>query len=103
MVNSDQSVTYTPNPGFVGTERVNYQVTDGRGGIDTARITVTTLAVENEILLGDVNQDGVVDFLDIGAFIGVVQSGGFLEEADINGDGTVNFLDIGMFISLLSQ
>ena len=53
-------------------------------------------------LLGDVNLDGEVDFLDISPFIRVLLSGDFLEEADLNQDGEVNFLDISPFISILS-
>ena len=53
-------------------------------------------------LLGDVNLDGQVDFLDIGAFVDVLlDSGQFQVEADINQDGVVNFLDIGGFVSIL--
>ena len=52
-------------------------------------------------VLGDSNQDGVVDFGDIPAFISVLQSGIFLDEADINGDGVVDFADISFFIALL--
>jgi len=51
--------------------------------------------------LGDSNQDGVVDFSDIPAFISVLQSGIFLDEADINGDGVVDFADISFFVALL--
>ena len=56
----------------------------------------------DEFLLGDANQDGVFDFLDIPSFISVLQSGVFLDEADINGDGVVDFSDISFFIDLLS-
>ena len=52
-------------------------------------------------LLGDTNQDGVVDFADIPSFISILQDGGFLDEADINGDGVVDFADISFFIELL--
>ena len=52
-------------------------------------------------LLGDVNQDGVIDFGDIPAFIAILQAGDFLDEADINGDGMVDFSDIPLFIELL--
>jgi hypothetical protein len=52
-------------------------------------------------LLGDVNQDGVIDFADIPSFISVLQSSVFLDEADINGDGVVDFADIPFFIDLL--
>jgi len=54
------------------------------------------------ILLGDVNLDGVVSFLDINPFIGVLTSNSFQIEADTNEDGVVNFLDIASFIALLA-
>ena len=58
--------------------------------------------VETNFELGDVNQDGMVDFLDITPFIAVVTGGGFQFEADTNGDGEVDFLDIVPFINLLT-
>ena len=54
------------------------------------------------LVLGDVNQDGVVNFLDITPFISILSGENFLEEADINQDSIVNFLDITPFISILS-
>lgn len=54
-------------------------------------------------ILGDVNQDGVVDFSDIPDFISFLRFGGFLEEADTNRDTVVNFLDILPFINLLQN
>ena len=56
-----------------------------------------------DCLLGDVNQDSIVNFLDISPFIGVLSSGGdFQCEADINEDNVVSFLDIAPFIGVLS-
>ena len=55
------------------------------------------------MLIGDVNLDGVVNFLDIAPFILVLQTGTFQAEADVNSDGVVNFLDIAPFISILQQ
>ena len=52
--------------------------------------------------LGDVNLDGVVDFLDIAPFIAVLSSQGFQAEADIDENGVVDFLDIQPFIDLLA-
>ena len=49
-------------------------------------------------LLGDINLDGQVNFLDISPFISVLTSGDFQAEADLNEDGLVNFLDIGLLI-----
>ena len=59
------------------------------------------LEEEEEVIVGDVNQDGVVSFADIPAFIALLISGDFLEEADINGDGEVSFADIPAFIEIL--
>jgi len=47
--------------------------------------------------LGDVNQDGNVDFLDISPFITALSTGAFSCEADIDQNGTVDFLDISPF------
>ena len=65
--------------------------------------TPTPGAFESEFLLGDVNQDGLVNFLDISPFISLLGSGGFLAEADVDGSGDVDFLDISPFITLLSS
>lgn len=55
------------------------------------------------VLLGDVNRDGVVDFLDIAPFIAVLSGPGFQAEADCDENGVVNFLDIFAFIEILSS
>lgn len=60
------------------------------------------LGVDAAVLLGDCNQDGVVDFLDIAPMIEFLTNGPYLEEADCNQDGLVNFLDIGPFIGILT-
>ena len=51
--------------------------------------------------MGDANQDGLVNFADIPAFIDLLITGVFLDEADINRDGEVAFSDIPEFIALL--
>ena len=53
--------------------------------------------------LGDVNLDGVIDFLDISPFIELLTSNEFQFEADIDGNGEVDFFDISPFILLLGQ
>ena len=60
------------------------------------------ILVESLLLLGDVNQDGMANFLDISPFIGILSTGGMQAEADIDQNGTVNFLDIAPFIAILS-
>lgn len=56
-----------------------------------------------EVVLGDVNGDGVVNFLDIAPFITILTSGDLKNEADVNQDGAVDFLDIAPFIAVLSN
>ena len=58
--------------------------------------------VSAESLLGDVNCDQSVDFLDISPFIDLLSSGEFNAKADTNVDGAVDFFDISSFIALLS-
>ena len=53
------------------------------------------------IVLGDCNQDGVVNFSDIPPFIRLLQAGAFLLQADTNQDDMVDFSDIPPFISIL--
>ena len=72
------------------------------GSYTVSNICVSDTDQGCAVLLGDVSTDGVVDFLDIGPFIGVLSSGGQQAEADINEDGVVDFLDVGPFIAILS-
>ncbi len=37
----NQTLRYAPDPGFRGTDSFRYTITDGRGGVDTASVTVT--------------------------------------------------------------
>ena len=52
--------------------------------------------------LGDVNQDGIVNLLDVDPFVAVLATGGFQCAADINEDGAVNLLDVDPFVALLT-
>ena len=61
------------------------------------------VADEPTVLLGDVNRDEVVNFLDIAPFIALLSAGDFQAEADANEDNRVDFLDIAPFIGILSS
>ena len=81
-----------------------FSVVSGGGngfGVDTINATFTFTFGASGIPC-DVNQDGMVDFLDIAPFIAVLSSGGFQAEADCNGDTMVDFADIAPFIAALS-
>jgi hypothetical protein len=44
--NGNGSVTYTPDPGFVGSDSFDYTASDGKGGSDTATVSVTVEAAD---------------------------------------------------------
>ena len=56
-----------------------------------------------DVLLGDVNRDGIFDFDDVSPFVALVLSNGFQVEADFDGNNSVDFGDIRPFIDLLLQ
>ena len=66
-------------------------------------VFVADFQVANDVLHGDVNQDGAIDLLDVAAFVGVLSAGGYQAEADVNKDGVVNLIDVAPFIDLLSS
>jgi Ca2+-binding RTX toxin-like protein len=41
VLNKDGTITYTPHAGFSGTDQFSYRVSDGKGGFDTGKVTVT--------------------------------------------------------------
>ena len=53
------------------------------------------------MVLGDLDGNRIVNFLDISGFIMRLTTGTFQVEADIDQDGEVNFLDISPFIRIL--
>ena len=54
------------------------------------------------VIIGDVNQDGSVDLLDVSPFVDAISSGDYQIEADMNEDGAVDLLDVSKFIDVLS-
>ena len=65
---------------------------------------VITVTGPPQITHGDVNTDGITNFLDISPFIMALtmgEMGEFQAQADCNDDGVVNFLDIAPFIMAL--
>ncbi|MEM7744935.1 MAG: Ig-like domain-containing protein [Pseudomonadota bacterium] len=96
-------ITYTPDPGFHGTDTFTYTITDGNGGTDTATVTVYVApsnaapsatddvintdedrSVTVDLLANDTDPDG--DTLTITS-VGEVETG----ELVLNEDGTVSF------------
>ena len=71
--------------------------------IEPQSVAVVTFSLADEaVLLGDINLDGFVNFLDIAPFIARLTSGVYQIEADVDQSGTVGFLDITGFIVALT-
>ena len=48
-VNGDGTLDYLPNSGFVGTDIISYEISDGAGGTDIGQVTVTVTAPPNAL------------------------------------------------------
>jgi len=54
-------------------------------------------------LLGDSNDDGTLNVLDVVLLVNIVLAGEFNECADLNGDGSLNVLDIVLLVNIILQ
>jgi len=93
----------SPNLGF--SEIGSLLLADVIGGNDATgdySLSISFVPDEPEILLGDVNMSGEVNFSDIRPFIGVLSGGTFQAEADCDENGEIEFADIRPFIGILS-
>lgn len=100
----DGAFTYTPNPGFEGTDTFNYrlvaQVGDPDNPVGNPDVYSTparvVLRVTAAACLADFNGDGVLNFFDVSEFI--VAFGDDDPAADLNSDGLLNFFDVSAFL-----
>jgi len=107
--NGDGTYTYTPLLSFFGNDSFNYQISDGKGGVDTANVVVTVIPVINtppvasddevttnqdtpltltvaQLLLNDNDEDG--DILSINNLDTTSQMNGTIVN---NNDGTLTY------------
>ena len=75
---------------------------DADGNLYIVELGGDIYRISDMVLLGDVNRNGVVDFLDIAPFITVLSNADFLAQADCDQNGVVDFSDIATFIAILS-
>ena len=61
-----------------------------------------TIPDGDDVIKGDIDGDGDVDFEDIPGFIALITGGGLQAEGDIDGDGDVDFEDIPLFIDIIT-
>jgi len=45
VINANGTIDYTPNPGFFGTDTVNYTITDGNGGFASSIVLINVVPV----------------------------------------------------------
>ena len=82
---------------------LNYNTNGGPEPIAIDNVSVTSGGGGGpSVLIGDVNLDNTVSFLDIVPFVALLTTNMFQAEADINGDNMVTFLDIGPFVDILT-
>jgi len=57
---------------------------------------------DDQPLIGDVNDDGEINILDVVSLVGVILNGGNETAAcDVNGDGEINILDVVSLVNLI--
>ena len=74
VINADQTVTYTPVAGFLGSDSFSYTIDDGNGGQDTALVQVT-VALPGTINFHDYPLGHYGDDSDLNGSV-VVEDGG---------------------------
>ena len=104
-----ENVNQLRDPGiFEDADGTLYLIYAGQG---EDALGIARLSTVSDVLVGDMNGDGVIDFLDISPFIVALSDpaayqASFNLDADVsgdtNGDGVFDFLDISGFIVLLS-
>ena len=65
------------------------------------RIETFTVEIMSDVIKGDADMDGDVDFDDIPEFIAILQAGVFIPQADADCDTDIDFDDIPAFIMIL--
>lgn len=106
VIQADGSFTYTPNPGFTGTDRFSYRTSTTVNSTNT-RVFSDPAIVEILVLDGACNAAdfaqpyGELNFFDVSEFLKAYNSGS--GTADLNGDGTINFFDVSAFLNAYSS
>ncbi|PIF00467.1 MAG: hypothetical protein CR994_05185 [Maribacter sp.] len=85
---SDDSMTYTPDPGFIGSDTFTYTLCDGTSNCSTATVTIV---VSNALDL-DSDGDGIVDVFEDLDLDG--DGDPSTDPTDSDGDGIADYLDI---------
>ncbi|WP_420398999.1 gliding motility-associated C-terminal domain-containing protein [Flagellimonas sp.] len=86
---SDDFITYTPNPGYLGTDSLDYTICDGAANCSTATITIMVNVPTIDL---DADNDGIVDaFEDLNTDN---DNDPTTDPTDTDADGIPDYLDI---------
>ncbi|MDG1573175.1 gliding motility-associated C-terminal domain-containing protein [Robiginitalea sp. M366] len=86
---SDDMLTYTPDPGFIGTDSFTYTICDDLGRCDTATVTIIVNPPGVDL---DSDNDGIVDTFEDLDLDG--DGDPSTNPTDTDGDGVPDYLDI---------
>ena len=99
-INPNNTIAYTPNPGFFGVDTLVYQASDGNGGLASATASIAVqevITLSASFVRGDTNHDGQLNVSDpIGTLVVLFQGAPAvcLASHDTNDDESVNVGDI---------
>ncbi|WP_170940626.1 tandem-95 repeat protein [Pseudoalteromonas sp. NBT06-2] len=77
-INSDNTLTYTPNINFIGKDVIDYTISDGNGGEDSAKVFITVINLNDDPVA---NPDTAATSEDESLFIDVLNN-----DTDSDGD-----------------
>ena len=62
---------------------------------------VFDINISNELISGDVNQDGIINVIDVVQIINIILAGQYNPIADINQDTLINIQDIVLIVNVI--
>ena len=70
-------------------------------GIDTAWIDYIVIPNTDNNLLGDINNDGLINIIDVVQLVDIIINNEQNDQADLNNDNTINVLDIITLVNII--
>jgi len=80
------------------------RITLNSGLNNSAKNYIRNIIIENypdQILLGDINEDGIINVLDVIQVVNLILSLEFNELADVNLDNNIDVLDIVLIVNII--
>ena len=59
------------------------------------------LTQENQVILGDINGDGISNILDLVSLVNLILYGEYMDTGDLNENGMLNILDVVLLANLI--